>query len=227
MNSSEQSKAEISQQNGANSRGPTSSEGLRRSSKNAMKLGLFSRRSVIDGESEEEFRELFQLLVEELEAEGILETHFVDQIAHAMWRKRRLGRAEVGHIERERSKFQFELSTVKWLEISSSLSMKLNHLPPEAREALERHRDQVALAARSVPSDDEKFARVATSIDRELERAIRGLREAQALRRSVISHVELTSGPAARSRRGRHVVAEDATVLDAGRALSGDLPKQS
>jgi hypothetical protein len=98
-------KVAASRENGAKSAGPKTQEGRDRASQNALKLGIFSQRRLLEGESEEDFRELREALCLDLAPVGALETHYVDQIAGVMWRKRRLERAEIGTIRRERTEF--------------------------------------------------------------------------------------------------------------------------
>lgn len=80
--------------NAKKSTGPLSKEGKRQSSRNALTHGLLSRELLLPNESAGEFNELFSRLVTELGAVGTLEMALVERIAIAIWRQRRLVRAE-------------------------------------------------------------------------------------------------------------------------------------
>jgi hypothetical protein len=205
-------KAATSRENGARSTGPVTPEGRERSSRNATKLGIFSQRRFLQEEDPAEFAALFEQLIVEFQAEGILETAFVHDIATNLWRRRRLDRAEVASIEQERAAFTYGLAEQKWSELSPNVFVRLERLAPEDRELLQKYRDELAIAGRSLPKDDQKFHRIEVSLARALERAVRGLREVQAHRRASNEPVLVNPRASSTSRRQQ---ASDNEALDA------------
>lgn len=203
-------RSSASRRNGAKSHGPISAAGRARSSQNALKLGIFSQKPLLPEESETEFKALLEALVEELAPEGILETEYVYQVATVIWRKRRLQRAEVASIGYEQLKYELSSSDMKWIDVSSSAHSSIALLADEELISLERRRDELALSTCSVSRHDEKFSRVGVTLDRELDRALKGLREAQALRRSALDAVWVDSSQRV-SAQGAH---EQADVVD-------------
>ncbi len=63
-----------------------------------MKSGLLSRELILPGESREEFDALFDQLILEHKPVGVLEISLLERVAVAMWRQRRLVRAERAQI---------------------------------------------------------------------------------------------------------------------------------
>src|SRR5262245_12366677 len=84
------SRAEASRQNGAKSKGPVTEEGKQRSSANAIKHGLYSRRVVLNTESQEEYDHLREHYIELLHPVNSLEHEIVIDIVNALWRIRRM-----------------------------------------------------------------------------------------------------------------------------------------
>jgi hypothetical protein len=68
--------------------------GYRASRWNALRHGLLSRDTVLPWEDAAAYRELLLSLVEEHRPEGPTEVHLVEELAGAIWRKRRLRLAE-------------------------------------------------------------------------------------------------------------------------------------
>jgi hypothetical protein len=94
---------EANQENAAKSSGPKTSAGKAASSKNAMKTGLLSRELILPGESQAEFDALFDQLVLEHNPGGVLEMTLLERVAVAMWRQRRMVRAERARLEKQQS----------------------------------------------------------------------------------------------------------------------------
>jgi hypothetical protein len=69
--------------------GPRTEEGKARSSRNAVKHGLTSKRVVIAPGEEEEFAELHDSLLDQLAPEGALEVTLFHMIVHAAWNLQR------------------------------------------------------------------------------------------------------------------------------------------
>ncbi len=110
------------------STGPTSEEGRAISSKNALKLGLFTRADfILDGE-----QPFYDELVESLEREhapvGTFELILVTEIRRASWRLRRCSLAEesIGRLTRD-SLLWDELEK-KQLSVDRARSLSLRHL---------------------------------------------------------------------------------------------------
>lgn len=80
-------------------RGPRTAIGKERSSLNAEKYGIFSKRVLLADESARDFGRLLQGLHEDLQPDGTLETVLVEKLATILWRKQRILRAESAEIE--------------------------------------------------------------------------------------------------------------------------------
>jgi hypothetical protein len=95
---------EANKQNALISTGPVTEEGKVIVSQNAVKHGVFARDLIItsgDGkENAEEYRQLFQNLIESLNPQGQMEHLLVEKIAVDFWRLRRVLRFETGSIRK-------------------------------------------------------------------------------------------------------------------------------
>ena len=80
--------------NARKSTGPRSAGGKMRSSRNALRHGLFSARVVLDGESMAVFTLLREGIIRWLRPQDVLELSLVEQIVSAHWRLRRCQEAE-------------------------------------------------------------------------------------------------------------------------------------
>jgi hypothetical protein len=78
--------------------GPKTAAGKRRSSRNALKSGIFSKAPLLNGESRAEYESTLSGLREDLQPHGTLEAATVDEICWVLWCKRRLRRAEHAEI---------------------------------------------------------------------------------------------------------------------------------
>ena len=88
--------ARASRKNGAKSRGPRTSQGKARASRNALKHGLRAGKHVLlPDEDSDEFEALELALFEELAPEGALQGLLAGRIARAAWRLARAERIEV------------------------------------------------------------------------------------------------------------------------------------
>jgi hypothetical protein len=81
--------------------GPRTELGKQRSSRNAIRHGIFSESTLLKGESRSEFESLRIELWEALQPEGKLEELLVDKLASISWRYRRLLLAETGEIRKQ------------------------------------------------------------------------------------------------------------------------------
>jgi hypothetical protein len=86
---SEKQKA-TSRANGAKSRGPVTSAGKLRSTRNNVERGLLARTVVLDGESLPRFHALMTSLQEELKPETAIENLLVHKMVAAHWRLMRV-----------------------------------------------------------------------------------------------------------------------------------------
>jgi hypothetical protein len=94
-------RAAASRRNGARSKGPRTAAGKARSSRNALKHGLSTRRMVLLGDEEPaEFEALARAFRTELEPEGVLQEDLVGRIAVTAWRARRADRLEAALLDR-------------------------------------------------------------------------------------------------------------------------------
>jgi hypothetical protein len=87
-------KLQANQINARASTGPKTARGKAVSSANATRHGMLSRELLLPHEDPAEFDELLSALIDELGAVGTLECTLVERIAVAIWRQRRLVRAE-------------------------------------------------------------------------------------------------------------------------------------
>ena len=99
-------KAQIAanRRNAQRSTGPKTPEGKARSAQNALKHGIraqaiISSQIELLNEDAQEFADLVQSLVDDLQPEGAVEEMCVETIAISLWRLRRIVHAELGHIE--------------------------------------------------------------------------------------------------------------------------------
>jgi len=90
QNTRTEAQREASRQNGSLSAGPVTEEGRRRSSQNSTKHGLFSTRIVLANESQQLFDDLLDSLLEEHAPATPTEHQFVEDMAAARWKMRRL-----------------------------------------------------------------------------------------------------------------------------------------
>jgi hypothetical protein len=109
--------------------GPKTSEGKLASSRNAIKTGAYAIQVLLPGESEEEFRELEQLFVDDFEPSGISEASQVHALAVIVWKKLRLEKLESRHIRDLLNKFPkfSEFSAVGFDKYPQSAEEWVNH----------------------------------------------------------------------------------------------------
>lgn len=88
-------RAEASRRNGRKSKGPATTTGKERASRNALKHGLRAKATVLlEGEDGEAFQTLDQGLKADLQPSGPLETLLTSRLAMAAWRMDRADRIE-------------------------------------------------------------------------------------------------------------------------------------
>lgn len=88
--------------NASKSTGPQTLEGKAVASCNALRHGLRSNQLLLDGEDPEEFAQLQADLLEALAPVGAVELSLAERIVIAIWRQRRLARAETAALSLER-----------------------------------------------------------------------------------------------------------------------------
>ena len=88
--------------NASKSTGPQTADGKAAASRNALRHGLRSNQLLLDGEDPEEFAELQADLLDALAPVGAVELSLAERIVIAIWRQRRLARAEAAALALER-----------------------------------------------------------------------------------------------------------------------------
>src|SRR6266705_3504940 len=106
-----QLRSDTARANGAKSHGPATAEGREKSSRNAVKHGLFSRNPlVLECENDDDFKALHNSQLEIHQPATPAEKDLVDQMVAARWRVLRLQSIESGLLDREmRKKKKHEL----------------------------------------------------------------------------------------------------------------------
>jgi hypothetical protein len=248
-------RSKTSPSNGAKSRGPVTLAGKRVSSGNARSHGILSRELLLPSEDPAEFHQLLDELAGELRPVGTLEHTLVERIAIAMWRQRRLVRAENARVLdaqsndanpvwrssvdvisekrgiQEATLLIDELSTIKSNPSLATLSLhEFESRYPHAYKLLqdtlgapdyeaigpmdgdfvvgdfylkltiwadkqldEWHDKLPAIVSRDrlcVPNESDKLSRYQSSLDNELYKAMRALRQAQSWRLDVLEPKE-------------------------------------
>lgn len=103
--------------------GPRTAHGKRRSSRNAVKHGIFSKLVVIKGESRAEFDAFLKELQESLRPVGALEHLLVEKLALLAWRYRRMVIAEGAEIQKSVDFFQWDRDLDREHSLDSSMPM--------------------------------------------------------------------------------------------------------
>jgi hypothetical protein len=194
------SRADASRMNGAQSSGPVSEEGKARSSQNALKQGLFSKRRLLDDEDPEEFRAFKDSLLESLQPVTAVEHVLIDRMAMARWRLGRLERAEAARVEIERNSFTLSMEIEKWRAYGGpGLACRVPQLSEESLKPAVADRDRTVIQSLSVPIDFEKYVKLSAALNREFDGALREFRAEQSRR---VDSLELQS--VTRRERGEH-----------------------
>ena len=105
--------------------GPKTGEGKLVSSRNAIKTGAYAVQTLLPGESEEEFRELEQLFIDDFAPVGISEAALVHSLTVIIWKKLRLEKLESRHIHDLLNRFP------KYIEFDA---VGFNDYPSAAKE---------------------------------------------------------------------------------------------
>ncbi|MCB2229569.1 hypothetical protein KQH82_02560 [bacterium] len=192
MRVSKQTKA--NRANAQKSTGPITDEGKAIVAQNAVTHGLHSTRVVINSphlkEDPDEYRLLLGSLIWELEPVGVLQHHLVHKIANALWRYKRVIRAETGALER-----QLDYATTR----DYSLFREKPDLDTEQGRAhyqiLLDQRKAAYLDESQIPSESDsvKLLRYELRLDRQITRAHKLLRRLQRLDRAARAAEEAKS----------------------------------
>ncbi len=197
-------KTESNRRNALKSTGPKTPEGKATVRLNAVKHGLLSQDVLLPGEDEATLRELAELLRDELQPIGELESLLVDRIIASHWRLRRLGRVETGiflwqQYEEGAERAQQEARTYEGDKRLSDMLEKVNDFMPtdekKREEALTRVRElkakqgteTAALGGTFIRDADganafSKLSRYEAAIERSLYKALHELQRLQAAR---------------------------------------------
>ena len=95
--------------NGALSEGPATPEGKRRSSRNAVKNGIYSRAVLINGESPELYEETRLQYLTRFQPADKVEEHLVDQLVACHWRMNRMATLESASLDLQMDSQQTEI----------------------------------------------------------------------------------------------------------------------
>jgi len=109
--------------------GPKTAEGKLASSRNAIKTGAYAVQALLPGESEQEFRELEKLFIDDFAPSGMSESALVHSLTVAVWKKLRLEKLESRHIHDLLDRFpkSSELSSVGFEDYPGSAKEWINH----------------------------------------------------------------------------------------------------
>jgi len=187
--------------NALHSTGPKTPEGKAVVRFNAFRHGLLAQDVVLPGEEADAFEDLWNQVRANLSPMGPVEEFLVDRVVNAMWRLKRLGRAEtallhsrVHGLKADRLAIQvcsYEKEILPTLSFRTITDEAANTEASEAlgRARYERDRDEVLLG-RAIDADAKegdafaKLARYERSLERSLFRALDELRRLQNRRRN-------------------------------------------
>jgi hypothetical protein len=187
--------------NARHSTGPKTPEGKAAAGRNAIRHGLLTRDVVLPEEDAEAFEDLRNRVWANFSPVGPVEEFQVDRVVNAMWRLRRLERAET-------ALFRSRMQALKADRLARQVCSYVESLPDlalpqfitdkaahaEASEALGRARDErdcdEVLLGRAIDADAKegdafgKLARYERSLERSLHQALKELRHMQDERRN-------------------------------------------
>jgi hypothetical protein len=91
-------KVAANQNNAKDSTGPTSISGIRNSSRNAIRVGIYARDMLLPGENHREFDQLRREMMSGYQPDGDREIRRVEKLVWNEWRLRRVHRGETGEL---------------------------------------------------------------------------------------------------------------------------------
>ena len=163
--------------NARHSTGPKTSEGIAAVRLNAVRHGLLTRDVVLPEEDADAFEDLFNQVRTYLSPVGPIEEFLADRVVNAMWRLRRLERAETALFHSRIHRLKERQLEGKMFSYNIS-DISLVGKPKEAIQALERERSEQdrdeVLIGRAIDADakaGDAFAKVAR-YERGLERSL-------------------------------------------------------
>lgn len=122
------------QQNAQKSTGPSTEEGKRRSSMNAMSHGIFARIPTLPGEDKEFFKAIEDDIHNTYKPQDTMEVMLVERITVAYFRQIRLREVEAAHIKINMSEERLLDSVNIALQIPFLERFTFDHLSPEKEE---------------------------------------------------------------------------------------------
>ena len=192
------------QANARRSTGPKTQKGKAIVRFNALRHGLLTRDVVLPGEDADAFEELRNQVRANLSPVGPIEEFLTDRVVNAMWRLRRLERAETAlfhsrihgrkadRLAIEMRSYQEEFPDLMTCPFPPIVTNKAAHAVAKeafARAKYERDRDEVLLG-RAIDADAKegdgfaKLSRYERSLERSFHRALDELRRIQDKRQS-------------------------------------------
>jgi hypothetical protein len=172
---SKEKKTASNRKNAQKSTGPKSAAGKEIVSQNARTHGLLSRNLIIEGESQEEFSELLSLLADEFEPVGLVEHALVERVGIALWRQRRLVRAESAEVSLNQQRFGYrqreEVCKVLSLDLLVSYKIRAPEDGPDETD-ITLLKDEIklwkSLVDEKVADRDDPFAHFPEKLKRSL-----------------------------------------------------------
>ncbi len=135
VDDSEARRRERNQMNAQKSTGPKTEAGKARSGTNATRHGITAQRSIVTGESEEDWVAFCEELLSDLAPVGRLETELATRAAQLMWRLRRVGAAEANLWEPTTVKAMRKAEFGMWMNVES-LGRYESHLNRQLNQTL-------------------------------------------------------------------------------------------
>jgi hypothetical protein len=182
---STEKKTASNRKNARKSTGPKTAAGKAIVSQNARTHGLLSRSLIIEGESQEEFSELLGLLVEEFQPIGLVEHALVERVGIALWRQRRLVRAESAEVSLNQERFsddqKREVGQVLNLGSNVYIYIQAPEDEPEERDIAflkDKRKMWQSLLDEEVADEDDPFAHLPEKLQRTLLKR-RGVKASQ------------------------------------------------
>ncbi|MBF0556183.1 MAG: hypothetical protein HQK96_16810 [Nitrospirae bacterium] len=115
---------EANKKNALESTGPKTENGKAIASKNAVKIGIYTKDILLDNENIIEYQELLSSFIDDLHPEGQTQTILVENIAVNYWRLKRVWRYEAGSIS------EISANVPEWTHSDNSLEngSRINHI---------------------------------------------------------------------------------------------------
>ena len=134
LNMATEAQIKANQENTKKSTGPSTEEGKRRSSMNAMTHGIFAQIPILPGEDREFFNAIADGINQTYKPRDAMEVILVERITVASFRQIRLREAEAAHIKINMSEERLLDSVNVALQIPFLERFTFDHLSPEREE---------------------------------------------------------------------------------------------